>query len=208
MNKLYLLNNKVVCAQGAGKWGDYGYMLWEGFAPEDDEGNTYIERTGPFVPEIYMASSTLICTDAAKSFLSVAASNLAFSAAKKSKIVNLSWTQWDKDEEINSYLDFDSIDTPFDVIENGVHDPSVAASMPNLWRVEGAGISMVRLEQLGKFNPAAPYSHLRYSQLPPESDFILVEGCGYLGWFTSEYGRKVLSAQFDDCLSFFEIPSV
>jgi hypothetical protein len=208
MTKLYLVNNKVTYASGAGHWGDYAYILWEGFAPEDDEGRTYIERAGPFVPPLYMASSTLICTDAAKSILATTTSDLAFSAARKCKIVEIQWTEWDKDKEIDHYLDFDYIDSPADVIENGVHDPGIASSMPNLWRVEVVGVSKVKIEQLGEFNPTAPYSHLAFRQMPPTADFLLAQGDGYLGWFTSESGRNVLSSHFDDCLCFEEIPKL
>jgi hypothetical protein len=206
MTTIYLVNNKVICSSGAGHWGDYAYILWEGFAPEDKNGNTYIERTGPFVPEIYIASSTLICTDAAKAFLSDAAPGLTFSVAEKKKIVNVQWTSWDKDREIDAYIDFESIDEPEDIIENGVHNHGVAASMPKLWRVGFSSAPKVKIKQLGKFNSASPYSHLAASALPPAPDFLLAEGDGYLGLFTSEDGMRALSRTFGDFLNFVEIP--
>lgn len=208
MTRIYLVKNRVDCASGMGHWGDYAYILWEGFSPEDDEGQTFIERTGPFVPEIYIASSTLICTSSAKSFLESESSNFCFSEAKKSKIVEVKWTEWDKDQEIDRFLNLDDIYDPIDIIENGAHNPDLAASMPDLWRVNTVGTSRVKLEQLRKFDPASPYSHLAFSQTPSPSTFLLAEGDGYLGWFTSESGREVLSAQFDDYLNFVEIPHI
>lgn len=63
---VYLLDNEVPCAAGKGMWGDYAHVLWAGFASQDESGVGYVERTGPFVPDAYLASNSLICTERVK----------------------------------------------------------------------------------------------------------------------------------------------
>src|SRR5271168_4816329 len=78
-------------------WGDFGSILWEGFAATSGDGRVLIERAGPYVPDIYETSSTFICTDSAKKKLEGAGiRGVTFELTKKEKIVLFDWKNGDK----------------------------------------------------------------------------------------------------------------
>jgi hypothetical protein len=127
-NILWLINNTST------PWGDWGDILWSGYLPWDDTMQRYyIERTGPYVPEIYISSGNkLIVTKAAMN--KVEESKLkgitGFVALEKRKITFVDWQNWDKSRPISSHIE--NLREPEDLIDELPHNAALAESMPTL----------------------------------------------------------------------------
>lgn len=96
MQKIYQLKNKIM------PWGDYGDMLLSGMTgheSRDKNGMLQLERTGPFVPPIFISGiSDVILSDTLKQQLQVSSlklGDITFKPVTKKKIVKLDWHTWD-----------------------------------------------------------------------------------------------------------------
>jgi len=120
----YLIRNKKA------PWGDYGNMVWYGFiSKESDE--IIIERTGPFLPSVYSYNKYIEITDANKQNLAqYDLKGLNLTKAKKKKIVNVDWQNWDTAEQLPHKP---KSGEPEDFILKGKHSESLATEMNEIW---------------------------------------------------------------------------
>ena len=203
---VYLLDNEVPCAEGKGMWGDYAHVLWAGFASQDESGVGYVERTGPFVPDAYLASNSLICTERAKNNIISNSFGLLFLPQKKKKIVNVEWASWDPAKDIFNYIDRDDINEPEDLVEAGLHDPVVGDLMPNLWRLDEEMLPELEIKKIGKYDPRHPVSHLAVVKNSVPSGFFFAKSRSYLGIFASDEAKCFLEKNYPGFLRYSCIP--
>jgi hypothetical protein len=128
--KFYLL-------QGPHLWGDYGDVLVHGFAGrrEDQGGTLEIKRTGPFVPPITFPSpgSQIVVTDDFRKQLEAGElGELSFRKVIKTRIVNLSWQNWDL--TASDPQELPESGEPDDYLD-GPHAAEVAEAIGDLWQV-------------------------------------------------------------------------
>ena len=132
--KFYIIQNKEM------PWGDYGDALCYGYLNE--MGNDYktvletpeLERTGPYIPELYETNSTkILAIDFIKDILE--SNDLKgienYTKVIKKKIVKIDWKKWDLDAEDPAY--YPASGEPEDYIEEGYHNEALADSMPEVF---------------------------------------------------------------------------
>lgn len=131
--KYYIIRNKEM------PWGDYGNILFRGLLNVMDKNFhdleiPEVERTGPFVPDIYIANTRdLVITDHLKKIVEKA--NLSgikrYKEIKKKKIVNIDWQQWDLAHSDPKH--YPKSGEPEDYILKGKHDETLIDDIPKLW---------------------------------------------------------------------------
>jgi hypothetical protein len=87
-------------------WGDYGNILYTGFAYEDsnDPSLVYIERVGPYVPPVYSCSQYLLVSEKfAKRLEQSDLKGFTLRETRYKKVVKIDWEKWDFDEEPEKY---------------------------------------------------------------------------------------------------------
>jgi hypothetical protein len=129
--KYYLIKNKQM------PWGDYGNTLFRGFLNVMDKNYNdleipTIERTGPFVPEIYIANSRdLVVSEKVRKIFeeNKITGILNYKKIEVKKIVNIDWQKWDKNKDPEF---FPKNDEPENYIIKGKHDENLVKSIPSL----------------------------------------------------------------------------
>ena len=112
-------------------WGDYGDILYAGFAYEED-GILYLERAGTYTPPVYGADTRLLLTDELK--IKLENSNLkgfTFQQATIKKLVNLEWHLWDLTAEKPEIYPCGG--EPENYIISCKHDLTLADRVPTIW---------------------------------------------------------------------------
>lgn len=202
---VYLLDNEVPCAAGKGMWGDYAHVLWAGFASQDESGG-YVERTGPFVPDAYLASNSLICTERVKDNIVSNTSGLLFVPQEKRKIVRVEWRSWDSARDIFHYIDRGDINEPEDLVEAGLHDPVVGDSMPGLWKLDEETLPELEIKKTGKYDPRRPVSHLAVVKNSVPSGCFFAKSRNYLGVFAGEEAKCFFDKNYPGFFRYCCIP--
>lgn len=115
-------------------WGDYGDVLFAGFAypDEKDETRILIERAGSFVPPVYCFSRYLLISDTLK--LKLEQSDLTGFGYQKTifhKIVAIDWMKWDLNAEEAKF--YPRSGEPEDYILKRKHHPEIAEKMEQIW---------------------------------------------------------------------------
>lgn len=140
MELFIVLNNPNAILSGQG---DYGSILWEGFAETNSENIIEIKRAGPFCPFLYEASGHLLCSELAKSaFEKAGLSGIKFSEVKISKVVRWDWEAWAAPIDIAEIAP--QINEPEDLIELENNDPELLATMPKIWSIESTHTIKIR----------------------------------------------------------------
>jgi hypothetical protein len=169
-------------ANAEAPWGDYGDMLYAGMLTHrDSDGVVGVERTGPFVPPIYVGTrEILIATSDTRDFLEgTRLRGFHFRPTVMKHIVRLEWRHWDfKAEDPERYP---AGSEPENYVLGRKHNPKVAQQIGPLWEVhvdgvlaDGADADLVR-------SLATEYS-------------------GHL--LASDRAHEVLSAEYGDWLQF------
>jgi hypothetical protein len=130
--KYYFIRNKQM------PWGDYGNTLFRGFLNVMDKNYNdleipTIERTGPFVPEIYIANSRdLVVSDKVRQIFedNQISGILNYKKIGIKKIVNIDWQKWDKNRDPEF---FPKNDEPENYILKGKHDENLVKFIPSLY---------------------------------------------------------------------------
>lgn len=203
---VYLLDNEVPCAAGKGMWGDYAHVLWAGFASQDESGVGYVERTGPFVPDAYLASNSLICTERVKDNIVSNTLGLLFVPQEKRKIVRVEWRSWDPARDIFHYIDRGDINEPEDLVEAGLHDPVARDLMPSLWKLDEATLPELEIKKIGKYDPRRPVSHLAVVKNSVPSRCFFAKSRNFLGVFAGEEARCFLEKNYPGFFGYSCIP--
>jgi hypothetical protein len=122
-------------------WGDYGDILFSGLLTVmDADFNTLkypeLERTGPYIPEIYIANSrNIVVTDTIKQIIEQndISGITEFRHIVKKKIVNIDWRSWNKSE---APLFIPKSNEPEDYILKGENSLDLFDSMPDIWELK------------------------------------------------------------------------
>ena len=132
----YILRNKEM------PWGDYGDILFRGLLNVMDKNYNDLEypemeRTGPYIPEIYIANSiNIVVVDKIKTLIEK--SGLIginkFKKVIKKKIVDINWTEWDMNSE--TPLFYPKGKEPENYILKNEHNKKIMENMPFAWTVE------------------------------------------------------------------------
>lgn len=134
--KYYILKNKEV------SWGDYGDALCYGYLNTMDDNFELIdypelERTGPYVPELYKANSVdLLLIESLKKLLehhNIKGVEKYVKVVKK-KIVKINWEKWDSNSSDPEF--YPDSGEPEDYIYEGIHNEEIAKKMPEIYYAE------------------------------------------------------------------------
>ncbi len=115
-------------------WGDYGDILLNGMAGEEDNGDICLQRVGPYIPPISFPSGNIIVTDNLKDrILSRSFSGFTFREVIKTHIVDLDLLSWDMKSDGPEY--YPESGEPEDFILEEPHSPEISRAMGLLWAI-------------------------------------------------------------------------
>jgi hypothetical protein len=118
------------------RWGDFGDILVHGMTNHlpRENGSLQLERTGPFVPQIFFPGvSDVIVNDLVKLKLSALLPELLFRPVIKARIVQLNWHEWPATGEEPAVLPESG--EPEDYVLAAPHSASLAEELGPLWEV-------------------------------------------------------------------------
>jgi len=193
--KYYILQNRDM------PWGDYGNTLFEGLLnPMDDDYNLVdihkIERTAPYIPEIYCANSTniVISQEVRNLFEKKNITGIEkYHDTEIIKLVNIDWQSWDFNSEDPKF--YPETGEPIDYIEDGENDEKLIAQT----REKYFSIDL-------KTHPRLSYKdedrNIKFIDYIPDFD-LFKAGKGYV--IVSEKFKKIIESENIDTLKFIEI---
>lgn len=116
-------------------WGDYGAILISGLASRRADGTIEIERSGPFIPPVTIASfKYLLITDVVRNGMeSAELSGVLFREAIKRRIVRIDWTEWDRSARLPPRLPPQN--EPENYILRRKHNAALAEEIGPIWEV-------------------------------------------------------------------------
>jgi len=125
--KFYEVDNKEM------PWGDYGSLLLSGMSNLNENNEKIIERTGPYLPPIYISGLwDLIVSDEVKSQLDISGlTGFELQKIKKGKIVDISWHKWRFESDDPEF--YPKSGEPEDYIFEGEHSNMASDAVGNLW---------------------------------------------------------------------------
>jgi hypothetical protein len=194
---IYLINNKNM------PWGDWGDILWSGFAPWDSASEkVYIKRVGPYSPQIYFAQDNLLISNDMKSSIessSLSGINFMYEVEKR-KLVNVDWSKWDYTVSISNYID--ELFEPEDIINEGIHDESLNDIIPNYWLGEICGKVHIFIDKaVTSVNPS-DFIFIN-GDIDNNIDFFL--GVEFIGCFVSQKAKDWLDYNCPGCFEYYLI---
>lgn len=146
-------------------WGDYGNTLFRGFLNVMDKEfhdlvTPELERTGPYVPDMYIANTRdLVIKDKVRNIFEDC--NItgikSYRGINKKKIVRLNWEDWDQSLENPQY--YPPSGNPENYIIKGKHDESIAKSLPEFWNPQIAEQRVLKV--VSKEKDWENFSHLK-----------------------------------------------
>lgn len=193
--KYYILQNREM------PWGDYGDILFEGLLTVmDDDYNDIdvheIERTGPYIPEIYCANSTnLVVSENIKNIL--IENNITgiekFHNTIFKKIVNIDWKSWDHTAKAPEF--YPESGEPIDYIEEGENDKKLISKIEKQY----FSLDLEKQPRLSHKDKTIKFIDYR-----PNFD-LFIAGKSYI--LTSEKFKNLIESKNIDTLEFTEIQS-
>lgn len=128
MKKFFSLHTKNA------PWGDYGNILLIGIQDSSNENKIIMERTGPFIPDIYESFGNVTIKEDIKNNIEIHFPDIEFVPVIKSKIVYLDWLSWnfESDEPLMS----PESGEPEDYINSNEHDELVSQQMGDIWAIK------------------------------------------------------------------------
>lgn len=186
-------------------WGDYGDVLFTGLLnvmDKDFNNLEYpeLERTGPYIPEIYIANSrNIVVTNVVRQLIKQNNINgiIEFRHVIKKKIVNIDWGSWNKTEDP---LFLPKSNEPEGYILEGKNDIELLNSMPDVWELK-----VVKKYNLTKVSDRVDmdgYSHLTLD-IRPEFDIFAPQNV--LVIIVSERLKNLFEANNIDTLRYIEL---
>lgn len=195
--RYYILQNRDM------PWGDYGNTLFEGLLnPMDDDYNLVdihkIERTAPYIPEIYCANSTNIVVNQE---VRVLLENNNITGIEKYhdteiiKLVNIDWQSWDFNSEDPKF--YPETGEPIDYIEDGENDEKLLIGLSVFFSLKiKEECSLKRMEK--------PQNQSVLTLIgTPTVDIFIPTNMGYI--LVSEKFKKIIESKNIDTLKFIEI---
>lgn len=197
--KYFIIKNKDM------PWGDYGDTLFKGFLNVMDKNYNdleipTIERTGPYIPEIYIANSTdLVITEKVKKILEdeKISGIIEYKKIKIKKIVNIDWQKWDINKEVEFYP---KSGEPEDYILKGKNDDSLVDKFPNL-----SNVKTLKKGKLYKVNDKPDYINYLHLEIREkiDEDIFSIENMWFL--IVSEKFKNILEMNNINDLKFIEL---
>ncbi len=127
MRELFILENIEM------PWGDYGEILLSGISGKNENGQVAIERTGPFIPHIFISGLwDLTVSNTTKILLE--SSNLtgfSFESIIKKKIVEIPWEKWSFSSDDPGF--YPNTGEPEGYIVDGKHSENASELMGEVW---------------------------------------------------------------------------
>jgi hypothetical protein len=169
-------------------WGDYGDVLVSGWATRSDQtGLLELERTGPFVPPVFLTLEGVIVTDAFRRLLETSdLTGFTFQPIQKKRIVLLHWEKWDQTADEPEF--YPESGESEDYILQNPNNPRAAEKMGTLWEVS-----------VGEHADLIPFQGLAYWD---GTDWFRARGIHNV--YVSERTRKWLQSNAGDWVSFKE----
>ncbi|MCV9933865.1 hypothetical protein OIU80_16400 [Flavobacterium sp. LS1R47] len=196
--KYFIIKNKEM------PWGDYGNTLFRGFLNVmDDNYNDLeiptIERTGPYVPDIYTVNSVnIIVSEKVKKIFKENAITgiIGYKEIKIKKIVNIDWEKWEKNKDPEFYP---KSGEPEDYIFKGKNDITLLQKIPQLW-----SLNIIEKYSLYKMSNkvTVPLNEL---ELRDKIDVDIFFPVNMLYIIVSENFKNVLELNDIDDLQFIEL---
>lgn len=183
------------------EWGDFGETLWTGFAEKGEDSEIFIERIGPFTPEIYVIMDLLICTEEMKSSLmDIKLKGVDFSPVRKRKIVNLDWQNFPPRSEIYDVLP--DINEPDELLTNLSSDEKLLSSMPAYWAITPK--STIKIRQIAPYKYRTRHSSIEAYDVGDDlGDIVVADTCS--GYFVTDRGRAIFENIGKDFLTFIPL---
>lgn len=197
--KYFIIKNKEM------PWGDYGYVLFTGLLNVMDSNLNILEfpeleRTGPYIPAIYIANSrNVIITDEIKQIIEQndISGVTKFCHVVKKKIVDINWESWDKS---HGPLFIPESNEPEDYILKGQNNIDLLQSTPDIWELK-----VVRKYNLTKISDkfdSINYTHLTMN-IKPQFDIFMPQNI--LVVIISEKLKNILEAHNINTLRYVEM---
>jgi hypothetical protein len=131
----YILRNKQM------PWGDYGNILYTGLLTTLDKNYNdleypELERTGPYIPDMYIANSIdLVIVDNLKDIIekSKLTGIKKYQKIIKKKIVGINWTEWDMKNK--KPLFYPKGNEPENYILKNENNEELKNQMPDVWKM-------------------------------------------------------------------------
>jgi hypothetical protein len=134
----------------AGPWGDYGRLLAHGMTshlPRTPDGRLRLERTAPFVPEVFGSASALLVSAAMRDRIERAGlAGASFREVEKARIVRYHWEHWDR--AAPEPAEYPEEGEPENYILGRRHDAALSASMTPLFELVASGRCVVEVEEI------------------------------------------------------------
>lgn len=151
-------------------WGDYGNILFSGLLNVMDKDYydlevPELERTGPYIPDIYIANRrNVVAVEFVKNLIekNKITGIKEFKSVTKKKIVNINWQTWDKNKK--DPLFYPKSKEPEDYILKGENDKQLADLMPEVWELDI--IQKYELEKIKEEPDNIGYSDLALKNTP------------------------------------------
>lgn len=184
MNLFFVENKYPLRIQ---EWGDFGVTLWSGFAAKDDTGDIFIERVGPFTPEIYVVMNFLICTEKMKlSLIDSEIKGVNFLPVQKQKIINLDWQNFAPNSEIYDILP--DVNEPDELLTSLKNDDKLLSSMPNYGAIKPS--SKIKIRQIAPYKYKTRHSAIEAYDVESNLGDIVVADTRS-GYFVTDHGREI-----------------
>lgn len=185
-------------------WGDYGNILFRGFLNVMDKQFhdlevPEMERTGPFIPNIYIANTRdLVIADEIKRDMERGNITGAerFKPIKIKKIVNIDWQKWDSSSANPGF--FPKSGEPEDYILRGKNDDILLGKTKAYWNP--IIIEQKVLQIISDKKDKVHFSHLKIQK---EITHDIVVSLPHI--IVSENLKDILSKNSEDSIRFIEI---
>lgn len=196
---LFFVENKYI--QRIEEWGDYGYTLWSGFADKDDNGDIFIERAGPFTPDIYLTLDFLICTEKIKSYLEDSdMRGIGFRPARKQKLVRVDWQSYPPDADIFDILP--DVNDPEELITKQSNDGNLLELMPEYFAIQPK--SSIKIRRIAPYKYKSRHSSIEAYDVGGDlSDIVSADTHG--GYFVTDRGREIFERIGGEFLKFIPL---
>jgi hypothetical protein len=199
MLKLFFLENKST--QRIEDWGDYGDVLWSGFADRDSNGHIVIERAGPFTPSIYATLNFFICTR--KMELPLRKSGIRgvdFIPVEKRKIVHVDWQNFPAASDIHDL--FPDINEPDELLTALKNDGHLRARMPEYRAIMPT--SSIEIRRIAPYNYRTRHASIEAYDVSEDLGDI-VSADTHSGYFVTDRGKDILAKLGGDFLEFIPL---
>lgn len=201
--KYYIIKNQEM------PWGDYGNMLFSGLLNVMDEDYNdldvpELERTGPYIPDIYIANRhNIVVVEFVRNLIekSEISGIKGFRYVLKKKIVNINWQTWDKNKKDPFF--YPKSKEPEDYILKGKNDNQLANLMPKVWELDI--IQKYELEKIKDEPDNIAYSDLALKDTP-ELDIFYPKNMLFV--VVSEKFKSLLISNEIKSLNFIELKKI